>query len=379
MHVVIVTTSYPDSKSGSEAAGGFVSDFAQQLAKHERVSVVAATANAPSVRIEGSVEVHRFSVRRWPLSLLRPYHPADWWPILQALRSGHRALENVAAAGRPDYIFALWALPSGHWARAVGKKYGIPYGIWALGSDIWGLGKVPILRRYLRAVLERARHRYADGLQLGSDVEKISGLPCEFLPSTRDLPKHEVRTVSTSHPYRIAFLGRWHPNKGVDIFLESLRLLSPEDWGQIAEVRIHGGGPLEVDVHRMVDALKALGHPVNVGGYLDTAEATELIAWSDYLMLPSRVESIPVIFSDAAQLGRPLVATPVGDLPRLFAQHEFGILADGTEAEEFANALRRAIATQPSRFRADLAAIAGEFDIAAIAARFAGQLGHLQS
>jgi glycosyltransferase involved in cell wall biosynthesis len=76
----------------------------------------------------------------------------------------------------------------------------------------------------------------------------------------------------------------------------------------------------------MVEELRALGHPVNVGGYLDTAEATELIAWSDYLMLPSRVESIPVIFSDAAQLGRPLVATPVGDLPRLFGQHEFGIL-----------------------------------------------------
>ena len=379
MHVVIVTTSYPDTQSGSEAAGGFVADFAQQLAKHVRVSVVAATANAPSVRTEGSVEVHRFSVPRWPLSLLRPYHPADWWPILRALRSGRKTLEKVAAADQPDYIFALWALPSGHWAKAVGKKHGIPYGIWALGSDIWGLGKVPILRKYLRAVLKRATHRYADGLQLGSDVEKISGLTCEFLPSTRNLPKHDVRNVSASPPYRVAFLGRWHPNKGVDIFLESLLLLSPEDWGQIAEVRIHGGGPLEVDVHRMVDALKALGHPVNVGGYLDTAEATEFIAWSDYLMLPSRVESIPVIFSDAAQLGRPLVATPVGDLPRLFAQHEFGILADGAEAEAFAGALRRALDTPPLKFKPKLAAVAEEFDMAVIAARFAGQLGGLQS
>ena len=379
MHVVIVTTSYPDTQSGIEAAGGFVADFAQQLAKHVRVSVVAATANAPSVRTEGSVAVHRFSVPRWPLSLLRPYHPADWWPILRALRSGRKTLEEVAATDKPDYIFALWALPSGYWARAVGKRYDIPYGIWALGSDIWGLGKVPILRSYLRAVLKRATHRYADGLQLGSDVEKISGLPCEFLPSTRNLPEHEGRAVSASPPYRIAFLGRWHPNKGVDIFLESLLLLSPEDWSRIAEVRIHGGGPLEAEVHRMVEELRALGHPVNVGGYLDTAEATELIAWSDYMMLPSRVESIPVIFSDAAQLGRPLVATPVGDLPRLFGQHEFGILADDAEVGAFASALQTALDAPPSRFQLQLAAIAEEFDIEAIAGRFAGQLGGLQS
>ena len=379
MHVVLVTTSYPDSQSGSEAAGGFVADFAQQLAKHVRVSVVAATANAPSVRTEGSVEVHRFFVPRWPLSLLRPYHPADWWPILRALRSGRKTLEKVAAADQPDYIFALWALPSGHWAKAVGKKHGIPYGIWALGSDIWGLGKVPILRKYLRAVLKRATHRYADGLQLGSDVEKISGLPCEFLPSTRNLPKHDVRNVSASPPYRVAFLGRWHPNKGVDIFLESLLRLSPEDWDRIEEVRVHGGGPLDVEVHRVTDALRARGRPVIVGGYLDATEATELIAWCDYLMLPSRIESIPVIFSDAAQLGRPLVATPVGDLPRLFAQHEFGILADGAEAEAFAGALRRALDTPPLKFKPKLAAVAEEFDMAVIAARFAGQLGGLQS
>jgi glycosyltransferase involved in cell wall biosynthesis len=96
-------------------------------------------------------------------------------------------------------------------------------------------------------------------------------------------------------------------------------------------------------------------------------------------MLPSRVESIPVIFSDAAQLGRPLVATPVGDLPRLFAQHEFGILADDAEAEAFAGALRRALDTPPLKFKPKLAAVAEEFDMAVIAARFAGQLGGLQS
>jgi len=378
MHVVLVTTSYPESSSGSEAAGGFVADFAQQLARYVQVTVVAAAAGATSVRTEGLLRVHRFAVRRWPLSTLRPLHPADWWPIYATLRDGHKSLREVVVTDRPDYILALWALPSGHWARSMLREFGIPYDVWALGSDIWSLGKVPFLRSYLRVVLKGANRRFADGLQLGKDVEKLSGVSCEFLPSTRNLPKQEVRDVAMSPPYRIAFLGRWHLNKGVDILLESLGRLTPEDWGRISEVRICGGGPLETEVRRMVGELQALGHPVSVGGYLDTVEATKLIAWSDYMMLPSRVESIPVIFSDAAQMGRPLVATPVGDLPRLFDQHEFGILAVDTKIDGFANALIQALCTPPSRFQSELAAVAGKFDIAAIAARYAERLEDLR-
>ena len=33
MHIVLVTTSYPDAQTGSAAAGGFVADFAQAVGK----------------------------------------------------------------------------------------------------------------------------------------------------------------------------------------------------------------------------------------------------------------------------------------------------------------------------------------------------------
>lgn len=374
MHVVLVTTSYPASPSGSEAAGSFVADFAHELAKHAKVTVVTATAGPASVRTEGSLSVHRFSVRRWPLSLLRPYHPADWWVIFATLRDGMRTLKNVVSGDHPDYIFALWALPSGYWAKAMLKRYGIPYGVWALGSDIWSLGRIPILRSYLCEVLTKADQCFADGLELAERVTKLSGAPCDFLPSARLLPKSHVRDLAESAPWRLAFLGRWHPNKGVDIFLESLGGLSDEDWDRIAEVRIYGGGPLEDAVNRLAAELQALGRSVTVGGYLDAAAAAELIHWTDYLALPSRIESIPVIFSDAAQTGRPLIATPVGDLPRLFDRNEFGVLADGVTVAAYTDALQSALRTNPAQFQPGLALLAREFDIASIAGRFAARL-----
>ena len=377
MHILLVTTSYPESQSGSEAAGGFVGEFARQLAGHARVTVVAAAGGGSSIREEGPLQVRRFGVKRWPLSLLNPVNPLDWWPIWSTLRNGMRAVREVVETDRPDYILALWALPSGHWARRMLQEFGVPYGIWALGSDIWSLGRVPVLRSYLRRVLADAEHRYADGLQLGNDVERIGGAACEFLPSARRLVARRQRALAGSPPYRLAFLGRWHPNKGVDLFLDALSQLSDDDWGRISEVRVRGGGPLEAEVRQAIDVLQSRGRPVDVGGYLDADEAIDLFTWTDYLVLPSRVESIPVIFSDAAQLRRPLIATPVGDLPRLFEQHEFGVLAQAATADAIAAALREALDTPASRFSAQLEALARQFDIEVVAGEFAGRVAAL--
>jgi len=374
MHIVLVTTSYPESSSGSEAAGGFVADFAQHLARHAKVTVVAATSGPGSVRTEGSLNVHRFSVKRWPLSLLRPFHPADWWTIAATLRDGRQELDKVVSRDRPDYILALWALPSGHWAKTMLRRHGVKYGVWALGSDIWSLGRIPGLRAYLGRILAGAQRCFADGLQLAEEVTQLSGKPCQFMPSARRLQRSEARELAATPPFRLAFLGRWHSNKGIDIFLESLGRLSAEDWESVAEVRIHGGGPLEEQVIRMAGDLQAQGRPVYVGGYLDTSGAVELIDWTDYLALPSRIESIPVIFSDAAQLGRPLIATPVGDLPGLFNKREFGILASGATVDAYTDALRRALRTPPGKFQPQLKKFAEEFDIADVARRFAAHV-----
>ena len=371
MHIMLVTTSYPESHSGSEAAGGFVQEFASQLAHHARVTIVAATGGISSIATEGPLKVRRFAVLRWPLSLLNSLDPRDWWPIWATLRDGLLAVREVVKSDRPDYIFALWALPSGYWARQMSKSFGIPYGIWSLGSDIWSLGRIPILRSYLRKVLVDAERCYADGILLCRDVERICGAQCEFLPSARRLPVRELTDPASEPPYRLGFLGRWHHNKGVDLLLDALLKLDNEDWDLIEAVRICGGGPLEASIRSAVSALKVRGRPIEAEGYLDMAAATVMIRWSDYLILPSRIESIPVIFSDAVQLRRPLIATPVGDLPDLHRQHEFGILAEDATSVSIATAIHEGLQFSACQFRSGLDALARQFDVAVIAAQFA--------
>jgi len=91
-------------------------------------------------------------------------------------------------------------------------------------------------------------------------------------------------------------------------------------------------------------------------------------------LLPSRIESVPVVFSDAAQAGTPVVATPVGDLPRIFGEFDVGILADSNRADDIAQAIREALDTDAGRFAAGLDAAARQFDVAAAAKQFADRL-----
>jgi glycosyltransferase involved in cell wall biosynthesis len=373
-HIALVTTSYPDGAPGSEAAGGFVEDFARELSTRVRVTVIAA-GYSDSAETSGNLTVCRFAVPRLPLSLLSPGNPSHWWPIIRTLHRGLESLRLLVARDRPDHILALWALPCGYWARVVSGQHQIPYSIWALGSDIWNLGRIPVVRTQLRRVLEGAHGCYADGYLLIDEIRKLSGRDCVFLPSTRRMEPLSSTSCSVMPPWKLAFLGRWHANKGVDLLLEALLLLSNEDWERISEVRIFGGGPLQDFVAGRVSALRDNGRPVSMGGYLDKIGAAELIGCADYLMLPSRIESIPVIFSDAAKMGTPLVSTPVGDIPRLHEEYRFGILAREVSAVAFCDAIRSALSHDPSEYRDGLMRARWDFDLPAIVNKFLHESG----
>jgi len=281
----------------------------------------------------------------------------------------------MAATDRPDHILALWALPGGYWAETVAREYNVPFSIWALGSDIWSLGKIPLVRAKLRSVLRRAKYRFADGLQLAADVEEICDLPCEFLPSMRRLPRAGSKSLPGAAPYKLAFLGRWHVNKGIDLLFDALSHLNDHDWQKISEIRINGGGPLDERVKSAVQELRTNQRPVSLGGYLDKQDAANLIDWADYLLLPSRIESIPVVFSDSIQLGTPVVATPVGDLPRLHEKYRFGILASATTAAGYAEALHLALNQPAIGFSSSIDIAREDFDLQATIRRFVDRIG----
>lgn len=361
--LLVVSTSYPMAADGSEAAGAFVADFVAAMAAHGPVRVVGPG------RIEGADErqpysTWRFSADGRPLSLLSPMRPADWPAIVRTLASLRRQVAAADADGRVGHVLALWALPSGWAARTLARRRGVPYSVWALGSDIWSLGRYPLVRDLLGSVCREAAMAYADGFQLASDAEAITGRRFDFLPSCRRLDGRRAVPVATAPPFRYLFLGRWHPNKGVDLLLDALEGLQPGDWANIREIHIAGGGSLAPLVHASVERLLAAGRPVRLDGYLDREQASSALAAADRLLLPSRVESIPVVFSDALAYSLPVVAMPVGDLPTLLDRGG-GWLAPAIDAGGFLQALRASFGAAPAPLPA---ALAERFDLDSVSA-----------
>lgn len=366
--IVLVTTSFPIAGDGSEAAGSFVGDLALELARFTEVRVVCPGPTDGQETWGPGVEVFRFAAPAQALSTLKPWKPNDWRWILRVLRGGLAATRAAVAAQPRCRLFALWALPCGDWARRVARERGLDYSVWMLGSDVWSLGRIPVVRQILAHTIRQALVAYADGYQLADDAQRISGRAIEFLPSTRRIDSREITPRRSQAPLRLLFLGRWHPNKGVDLLLDALALLTDEDWSRIAQVDIQGGGPMDAQVRSQVAALAAAGRPVHAGRYLVKAEAEQAILAADWVLLPSRIESIPVVFSDAIKLGRPLVSMPVGDLPRLLATG-CGVLSKAVSADGFAGALREALRGDVQPDPQAMRALAEQFSVDTIAQR----------
>ena len=181
---VLVTTSFPIGNDGSEAAGSFVSDLAEELAHQVPVRVVAPGPRSVREAWAEGVEVFRFTAPDKPLSTLKPWNPGDLLEIRRVLGGGMDATGQAARAGPTAHILALWALPSGHWAQRVSSECAIPYSVWTLGSDIWTLGRMPIVRVYVRRrTAARAHLTPMDTSR--SDTKRLSGRDVQFLPSTR--------------------------------------------------------------------------------------------------------------------------------------------------------------------------------------------------
>ncbi|WP_187770658.1 glycosyltransferase [Cognatilysobacter lacus] len=373
---MLITTSFPLRADGSEAAGTFVADLALELARSVPVRVVAPGLVRARESFSHSVEVFRFAAPEKPLSTLSPMNPRDAARIVQVVRGGRRATLDAVAAGPTAHQIALWALPSGAWARHASMITGVPYSVWTLGSDIWTLGRIPLLRNYMRRVIRDAKACYSDGLQLADASARLSGREVQFLPSARQLVP-TARSLRTAAPYRLLFLGRWHRNKGVDLLLDSLEHLSAADWALIEYVTICGGGPMEEQVLRRAHDLAARGWPVRCRGFLDRRAATEALEGADYLLIPSRIESIPVVFSDAMQMGCAVVAMPVGDLPRL-VHAGIGEVATAVTATAFAAAIARALRRSPAESAAPMSIVAARFSIRDVVAPTLLRLGRCQ-
>jgi len=243
--------------------------------------------------------------------------PADLASIVSLLRAGTRALSDLISEKNIEQCLAFWAVPAGYLAWRACRP-SVPYSVWALGSDVHTWARRPLVGSLVRRVLRDASRRFADGIALSGEVKRITGRDCEFLPSTRKLPA--PATINRPQPGGVTFLfvGRLEAVKGADVLVDAmLRLLAK---GVDARLTLCGTGSMEETLQKRVEAGGASERIELLGGRPADVISAYMSA-CDCLVIPSRMESIPIVFSEALQAGIPMLVTDVGDMGELARRH----------------------------------------------------------
>ena len=136
---------------------------------------------------------------------------------------------------------------------------------------------------------------------------------------------------------RLACVGRLHaPSKGQDILLEVLR---QDKWKERdLQVTFFGSGPNEQTLRDLAAMWKI--ENVSFGGHTGDVEAI----WRDNhaLVLPSRVEGLPIVIVEALLCARPCIVTDVAGNAELLEDNVTGFVAKAPVAELVDEALERA-------------------------------------
>ena len=338
--ICLITNRYPAHPD--DVASPFVKDFHLGLTK-KGVEVFVFTPYYETEKISPDENVIRFkwSGGKKVVGALNLFNPKQVLQLFSFLKNGKQQLSGLLGKTKPDFCLAFWALPSGWFAYWAKKKLGIPYSVWCLGSDIYVWAKKPFLRGIIKRVLKEADFLFADGFDLKEKVEKLSGKKCLFLPSMRKLPEPtEQRIGLDKSKTNFLYLGRWEKKKGLDELIKAFSLVKKE----LAHINLYilGWGDYEREMRKLINQFK-LKEEIKIVGKVSTNLVSAYLKESDCLVIPSKGDSIPLVFSEALQMRTPLIVTNIGDMGYLVKRFNLGKVVPCGDVQKLADAMKEFI------------------------------------
>lgn len=361
MKLILATHVYPlNPRAPTDIPGNFLPPFIAELAKRGTdVHVLAPNRRGDKVA-DMNAPVTWFDWRGDSRNLGRfnPLQPLDALRLANLYQRGATELKNLIRRQRAEVVLACWAVPSGVFAESARRALGTPYAVWCLGSDIHSSGRNPLLRPLVKRALKGASIRYANSITLAREVERLSAGACDFLPTMRALPDVPAMELPQD---RVNFLyaGRLERVKGVDLLLHAFAQLRSRNIS--AHLYLAGNGSLENELRAQAHSL-GLDNDVTFLGFLSDAPLAAYLRAVDAIVIPSRAEALPVIFTEAARCGTPTVVTNVGDLGTLAREFHTSIVVTPENVEALCRGLIDMARADHSEFRKRMPELLEKFD-----------------
>lgn len=337
MRIAIFTHNYPLTSKERKDAGVFLYDFAHEIAKKHKVFIFCPNFkgekesynNVPVTWFDWGGGKEKFG--NWKM-----FDPVTYVKLFKLIRSGQTEALNFVKKNKIDYILAAWSFPSGIFAQYASQKTEIPYATWSLGSDINVYAKIPFIKQWLQIILSKAQTRFANSYLLCDKVKLISKKQCVFMPAITNFTNKEIeKIVLDKNKTNFLYVGRLEKIKGPDVLIRACKLLLKTN--KNFELHILGDGRLQSELE--------LNKPGNVHFYgnSDKKRIVGFMKSCDYLIIPSRNESLPLVLLEAAKMGLPIIATQVGDCRSLIEKYKVGYSVKPNNPQDLAKAMIGAI------------------------------------
>ncbi len=361
--VVSMSCSFPSRVT--PIPGTFVAERISAVNRWTRAActVIAPTPYFPPINIHRRWYIHAIQPVRdcvKGVCVIRPrfLHIPRVGIIHQARAIAQAAaplVAGLARTGLPCILDAHFVYPTGAAAARLARRYGLPLVITGRGEDIIEMVEHPLLRREITTALCTADAAIAVSHDIGYRMRRLVGerVPVYVIPNGVDTARFAPRDPRMARcqlglpqggrlvvtvGYRIAL-------KGHDIVIRALARLVRA--GQDVALCIVGGqASWEPDTLPLLERV-AREEGVRERVIFAGAQPPEALPlWygaGDVFCLATRREGCPNVVLEALACGRPVVATAVGEIPRLVQDGVNGFVVPERSVEAFAAALERAL------------------------------------
>ncbi len=308
--ILILTHCFPSNPS--DIPGNFLYELCISLTKIG-VSVTVMTQRMSENRDEkflkaSGAEIIYFDWKGGEerFSGMKLYSVKNILSVMSLIIQGRKKLRELLNKNEFDLVLNCWIVPSGFWSLGVGKNYKAAF--WALGSDISVYARKFLFKNLIKFLIRKTDHIFTNSRHNMEEIKRLINKKPSMLYTSRTLPA-PATCYKQEECLKLVFVGRLEKIKGPDMLISAVIRSGVKN----IKLTLIGDGSMRNCLEAMVQS-NGLSENTAFLGSRNASEISDRLAESDYLVISSREESMPVVFWEAMQTSTPVISTDVGDI-----------------------------------------------------------------